>query len=57
MVGEQEKEVEITCVHVCKRGFGTTCKESVKYIKVDILFKTKSTEIPNQKKRKENGPL
>lgn len=56
-MGEQEKEVEITCVHVCKRGFGTTCKESVKYIKVDILFKTKSTEIPNQKKRKENGPL
>lgn len=41
----------------CKRGFGTTCEESMKYIKVDILFSTKSTEIPNQKKRKENGPL
>lgn len=51
LVGEQGNEVgRLLCVHVCKRGFGSTCEEKCKYIQVDIL-KTKSIELPNQKRK------
>lgn len=60
LVGEQGKEVgRLLCVHVCKRGFGSTCEEKCKIHTGGYIFKTKSIELPNQKKkkRKENGHL
>lgn len=52
LVGEQGNEVgRLLCVHVCKRDLAAHVKKSVKYIQVDILFKTKSIELPNQNKK------
>lgn len=39
-------------VYMCvKEDLAAHVKKSVKYIQVDILFKTKSIELPNQNKK------
>ena len=44
-------------VYMCvKEDLAAHVKKSVKYIQVDILFKTRSIELPNQNKKDQKKP-
>lgn len=56
---DKERRLGGYYVYMCvKEDLAVHVKKSVKYIQVDILFKTKSIELPNQnKKERKNGHL
>ena len=54
--GNKKRRLRLRVYMCVKEDLALHVRKSVKYIKVDILFKTKSTEIPNQKKGKKMGP-
>lgn len=50
--GNKEMRLGDYYVYMCvKEDLAAHVKKSVKYIQVDILFKTKSIELPNQNKK------